>query len=310
MREVEAVLHKHYHNPDIEAARLILAAAAAHAFKTHVPVWVLAIAPPGSAKTDLLESLRGLPKSYFPDEITPKTFLSGKIDQPGCKRLRPAGLLHRIGSDGILVASDFSTYTADPRNFKVILPQLRRIYDGNYCREFGSDENPEEREWHGRLTIFAGAVPDIDRHYSLFQKLGERFVRVRWPRPAGVDAALRAMSHTDQVAAELRAAVHGLLMPILVVPQPEVFVPSETQLRIANLTELVALGRSHVERDRYKREIVAIPVVEGNTRLPMQLVQLARGSALLDGRTAVMEADYTLVCRAALDSLPLAALLA
>jgi hypothetical protein len=298
------VLEKNYTNPDIEAARILFAVLASHALKQFPPAWCLAIAPPGSMKTDLLESFRGLPGVYFVDELTTKTFLSGKVDEAGKKRLRPASLLHRIGNDGVLVAPDFSTFTADPTALKTILAQLRRIYDGNYSREFGTDENPEERSWQGRLTFFAGAVPDVDRHYSLFQTLGERFIRTRWPRAGGVDTALQAMEHTNTVIEELREVVRSLLLPILSNPQTAPDVPYEIKHRIANLGEFIALSRSYIERDRNTRQAVGVPVAEGNTRLPQQLCQLARGSALLDGRPDVNEGDYKLVRRAAFDSLP------
>jgi hypothetical protein len=303
-RKVTDVLNKHYTNPDIEAARILCAVIASHAVKEFSPVWNLAIAPPGSMKTDLLEGFRGLPRVFFVDEVTPKTFLSGKVDERGRKRKSPASLLHRIGPDGILIAADFSTYTADAQTLKVILAQLRRIYDGNYCREFGTDENLEERNWKGRLTFLAGAVPDVDQHYSLFQSLGERFIRTRWPRAGGVETALQAMEHTNAIEDELREAVHSVLLPILSNPQTAPFIPSEIKLGNANLGEFMALSRSYVERDRNTREAVGFPVTEGNTRLPQQLCQLARGLALLEGHSEVNEEDYKLVCRAAFDSLP------
>jgi hypothetical protein len=306
LREVSNTLQKHYNNPDIEGARLIFSAVAAHALGKYLPAWVLAIAPPGSAKTDILESLRGLPRVHFVDEVTPKTFLSGKIDERGKKRTKPASLLHRIGSDGILIASDFSTYTADPKALKVVLAQLRRIYDGNYSREFGTEENLEERDWSGRLTILAGAVPEVDRHYQLFQSLGERFIRTRWGRAGGVESGLRAIEHTSGVQTELREAVHDLLRPILTpgTQLPTPYIEPDIARRIVALGELVALGRSHIDRDRWNREIVGVPVTEGNTRLPQQLCQIARGSALLDNRSMVDGDDYQLVCRAAFDSMP------
>src|SRR5215472_8371713 len=70
---VEDVLKKNYTNADVEAARVLCAAMAAHSLKEFPPAWCLAIAPPGSAKTDLLESFRGLPRIHFVDELTPKT---------------------------------------------------------------------------------------------------------------------------------------------------------------------------------------------------------------------------------------------
>jgi hypothetical protein len=302
--KVEDVLNENYTNADVGAARVLCAAMAAHSLKEFPPAWCLAIAPPGSAKTDLLESFRDLPRVHFVDELTTKTFLSGKVDDKGKERKKPASLLHRIGSDGVIVAADFSTFTSDPNMLKIILAQFRRIYDGNYCREFGTDENLHERNWKGRLTFFGGGVPDIDRHYSLFQSLGERFIRARWPRAGGVDAGLQAMEHTNVVQEKLREAVRSLVLPILSSPQTAPSIPRQTKLQIANLGELIALSRSYVERDRSTREAVGIPSSEGNTRLPQQLCQLARGSALLDARHEVNESDYKLVCRAAFDSLP------
>jgi hypothetical protein len=78
-RKVTDVLNKHYTNPDIEAAHILCAVIASHAIKEFPPVRNLAIAPPGSMKTALLEGFRGLPRVCFVDEITPKTFLSGKV---------------------------------------------------------------------------------------------------------------------------------------------------------------------------------------------------------------------------------------
>jgi hypothetical protein len=301
---VAATLSKHYRNPDIEAARILCSALASHVLKQFPPAWTLAIAPPGSMKTDLLESFRGLPGVHFVDEVTTNTFLSGKVDERGKKRTKPASWLHRIGNDGVLIAADFSTFTSNPKTLQVILAQLRRIYDGNFSREFGTDDNMEERGWQGRLTVFAGAVPDIDGHYSLFQKLGERFVRVRWPRAGGVETGLQAMEHKQDVTEELRAAVRSLMLPILSTPQMAPAIPEAIKRKIANLSELIALARTYIERDGHSREASGIPVTEGNTRLPQELCQIARGSALLDGRSEVNNLDYASVCRVAFDSLP------
>ena len=301
---VVEVLNKHYKNPDAEAGRVLCAALASHALKQFSPAWCLAIAPPGSMKTDFLESFRGLPRVHFVDEVTANTFLSGKVDEKGKKRSRPAGWLRRIGEDGVLIAADFSTFTSNPKTLGIILSQLRRIYDGNFSREFGTDENAEERSWKGRLTVFAGAVPDVDRHHSLFQSLGERFVRVRWPRAGGVETGLQAMKHTVSVAQELPAAVQFVMQPILSTPQAAPTIPAAIELKIANLSEFVTLARTYIERDGYSREASGVPVTEGNTRLPQELCQIARGSALLDRRSDVSDEDYKLVRRVAFDSLP------
>src|SRR5205814_8795874 len=112
------------------------------------------------------------------------TFISGMVNEPGAKRTAPASLLHRIGSDGILVIADFSTYaTISPKQQAMVMAQLRRIYDGHFSREFGTPNDPDnKREWHGRLTVIAGGTPDVDRQRLMNQSLGERLIRKRWQR--------------------------------------------------------------------------------------------------------------------------------
>jgi hypothetical protein len=115
---------------------------------------------------------------------------------------------------------------------------------------------------------------------------------------------MQAMKHTVNVAEELRAAVHSLMHPIVFTPQSAPTIPEAIFLKIANMGELIALARTYVERDGHSREASGVPVTEGNTRLPQELCQIARGSALLDGRSEVDDEDYKLVCRVAFDSLP------
>jgi hypothetical protein len=256
-------------------------------------------------KTEILKTLDGLPGVYFLDEVTPNTFISGKVDAPGKKRTTPASLLHRIGDDGILVSADFSTFLEmDERNRGKILSQLRRIYDGQLRREFGTDENLEEREWQGRITLIAGATPEVDRHHKVFSALGERFVRVRWPRVGGVAAAIRAIEQEDRAGAELKETVHKFLFPILSWPEiePPEF-PEPLMTRLANLSEMVALARTYIPRDS-DRQIDGVVSTESNTRLPQELAQVGRGWAVLMGRDKVTDEDFSLILRVAWDSIP------
>lgn len=312
---IEDNLRGNFENPDIEAAKLLFASVAAHRLVQYPPAWIMAIAPSGSMKTALLDTLQGLPSVHFVDEVTANTFISGytgKQDESENKRKRkekpraPASYLHRLGSEAILVAADFSTVLAmDKRKRPVILAQLRRIYDGHFSREFGTAENLSENTWKGRLTLLAGVTPEVDKHFTLLQSLGERFVRARWPRAGGVAAGLRAMRQQASVAIELRAAVRDLLWPILsqkAVPAPEIDPAFEDCT--AHLGELVALARAQVSRTREQHELDSEPAPEGNTRLPQQLAQIGRGWAVIEGSSSVTEAGMQLVRRAASDCIP------
>src|SRR5277367_395507 len=118
---VAEVLTKHFGDPDIEAARVLCSALASHALKDFPSAWCIAIAPPGSMKTAILDSFRELPGVLFVDEVTPNTFISGKVDEPGKTRTQSASLLHRIGKDGIIISADFSTVTSNHKTLKAVL---------------------------------------------------------------------------------------------------------------------------------------------------------------------------------------------
>lgn len=125
---------------------------------------------------------------------------------------------------------------------------------------------------------------------------------IRWPRAGGIEAALSAMNQDAKVVKEeLRQTVHELFAGL---PDLQPKLSEELKERIAALCEIAVRGRTHVPRDGYKKEIIYVPEAESNTRLAQQLAQLARGSALLDGRSEVNEDDFALVRRVAFDSMP------
>ena len=75
---VVEVMRRRFHGADVQAARVVYASVAAHRLKGQ-PVWPMAVAPPGSLKTEILDALHGLPHVHFIDSVTPNTFISGQI---------------------------------------------------------------------------------------------------------------------------------------------------------------------------------------------------------------------------------------
>jgi hypothetical protein len=61
------------------------------------------------------------------------------------------------------------------------------------------------------------------------------------------------MKHTVNVSVELRGAVQALMLPITSSPQVAPTIPGKIERKIANLSEFVALARTYIERDGYKR---------------------------------------------------------
>lgn len=300
--EVVRVLTKHYYAPDLQAARLVYAAVAAHRLKGQ-PVWPMAVAPPGSMKTELLRALDGLENVHSIDAFTAKTFISGQIrlDTSGDSASAPASsLLHRIGPSGILLCPDFSTILAiksDDRN--AILADLRRIYDGELRKEFGTSETVPV--WKGRITLVAAVTEEIDKQYSVIQSLGDRFVMVRWAR-AGQEAAIRAMTQDiEKARADLKAAVHRLFNSL---SSSEPQVPEPLFQRLSALAEFAVRARSHVPRGGSDKSVIGEPQSESATRLAQQLCQLAKGSSRLSHRDTVGREDFDVARRAAFDCVP------
>ncbi len=302
-KRVEEAIDAHHYKPDLEAARAVYAAIAAHSLPGF-PAWMMHVAPPGTMKTELLEALEGLRGVFVIDQVTSSTFISGQIKDPGKPTKTSASLLHRIGEDARILCPDFSTVLSMKRDSRPsVLADMRRIYDGHLHKEYGTSDGLGERDWRGRITFSVCATPEVDRHYSIFQTLGERFLMVRSPRAEGEEAALSAMNQDNADAKKaLKQAVHGLFNGLPVV-EPEV--PSEIQRKIAALTEVAVHGRTHVPRSGNAKEIVFyVPQAESPTRLAQQLVQLAKGSARLDRRRVVNEKDLGLVRRVAFDCIP------
>lgn len=177
---VEGSLYRHFYRPDVQAARILYSTVLTHYFggKVGAPkVWTMVVAPPGSAKTELLHALDGLPRIHTVDSISPNTFISGQIGaaKPGQRKSKKesSSYLHRIGSDGILVFQDFSTILEmKSDHVATIFSQMRKIYDGKYSKEFGTPDDPDHA-WEGRLTILAACTPSIDSYTGMFQSLGD-----------------------------------------------------------------------------------------------------------------------------------------
>ena len=295
---VVEVMRRRFHEADVQGARAVYAAVAAHRLKGQ-PVWPMVVAPPGSLKTEILDALHGLPHVYFIDSVTPNTFISGQIvDGPAA---RAPSLLDRVGESATIAIADFSTVLSMNRDRRgSILADMRRIFDGRLRKEFGTVE--PSREWKGRITFLVAATPDVDRHYAIFQTLGERFLMVRWHRP-GLEAAIKAMNQDLEAAkSEMKSAVHALVNG-LPAGELDVSLTDEEQRRLAALADFAVRARTQVPRDGAK-EIIYRPEPEAPTRLAQQLCQLAKGSALLVGRSAVASEDLDLVQRVAFDCIP------
>jgi hypothetical protein len=266
-------LDRWFYKPDHQAIRILLGAVKAHYLSIGDPAWLFLVAPPGAGKTTMgILAACKLDEVYSLNDFTENTFLSGFYGH------RQPGLLEKLGEpkrqgrtyitkgDAVFMAKDFTSVLSMRREKRgAILAQLREIHDGEFKRDFGTGET---KIWRGRVTIIAAVTPVLDRFYSIFSVLGERFLQVRWHRPDSEEAgewAVRQQGREDGIRRQARLHIKRVFDNALTTPP---VLPTDMVHRIAALAELIALGRAHVFRSNYgNRGIEYVPEPEANTRL-------------------------------------------
>lgn len=298
-----------FYKPDFQAIRIVLGALMSHYLNLGDPAWLLVVAPPGTGKTTMgILGASGLPEVQILSSFTENTFLSGFYGhkQPGLLEklgeTKANGKTYTTAGNGIFLAKDFTSVLSMRRETRsAILGQLREIHDGQFRRDFGTGVT---KVWKGRLTIIAAVTPVLDRYYSVFSVLGERFLQVRWHRPDSEEAgewAIRQQGNEATIQKQAQRAMRNVFQVRVGPPR----LPSDMQRRIAALAEVIALARTHVFRSGWgNREIEYAPESEANTRISKGLAAIARGIAALNRRPRVIEDDFQDVVRVGLDCLP------
>jgi hypothetical protein len=265
------------------------------------PVWLGLIAPPSSAKSELLNSISELPNVVDADTITPSGLLSGTPEKQKDRGAR-GGLLRQIGSFGIITLKDFgSVLSMHAETRAETLAALRKIYDGAWTRHLGS-AGGKTLSWKGKVAIIFAATEVIDAHHSVISSMGDRFLLSRLKPVTGKKQFTRALKHTgggfNQMRKELARAVTKL------------FANRRATASMINEQETEAIGkaialavrlRGAVARDYHSREIEAIYSAEGTARIGLALERLLAGLDTLGmDRTKAL----TVVTEVALDSVP------
>jgi hypothetical protein len=241
------------------------------------PTWLGLIAPPSSAKTELINALIGLPFVVSASTLTPAGLLSGTPQRQQARGAK-GGLLKQVSNPGILCLKDFtSILTMRPDAKAEILGVLREIYDGHYVRRLGTDGG-RELEWKGKLGLIFGCTNVIDTHYSVENALGNRFLLSRL-EPNRKQFAC-ALKHTGASLTIMRHELAGSVATLFATPRPDpqLLDPDGDEFkRLDRVVNLIVHLRGAVERDRYKRDIQSFHGAEGPARIGLALERLLAG---------------------------------
>jgi Bifunctional DNA primase/polymerase, N-terminal len=264
-------------------------------------VWLALIAPPSSAKTEILNATARLPQVVQAATVTPAGLLSGTSKKQQAKGAK-GGLLQQIGDFGILALKDFgSILSMHPETKAETLAALREVYDGSWTRHVGSDGG-RTLHWQGKVGLITAATGVIDSHYSVIGAMGDRFLFSRLAPTQGQAQFTRALDHvgptTKQMREELAQAVAQLFAGRKSDPRP---INKDEAERIGSMISLVVRLRGPVVRDRRTNEIEAIYGAEGTARVGLALERLLAG---LDTLGVERAAAMDVVLSVAMDSVP------
>lgn len=263
------------------------------------PVWLYIVDVASSGKTTIVEAMDGHPTIYATSYLTNHALSSGQIRKPGEPDPSLLPKLH----NKILIVKDLTRMLDGAFDkTKEVIGQLRDAYDGSSRNCYGTGQDTQYRVKFG---FIAAVTEEIYKHSKLFSSLGERCLILRPVEPTPEERKKRirqaALNKSDSEQEEsLRTAAHHFLD----MKPKRAVMPEELLPALEEMAELVAIGRTPVERDPNSKLITKKPRPEEPLRLVKQLVSLAIGIAMARQKLVVTPSEIELACRVGVDSMP------
>jgi hypothetical protein len=299
-----ACYRNHLHLPDPGPMYVLMGAVAANMIDG-VPCWLMLIGPPSCGKSELLNSLLGVPHMVEAADIGgDAAFLSGSSRRDWAPDAT-GGLLRQVGDHGSIVLNDFTSVLSKPQDKMAgIMAVFRECYGGRWTRSIGG-EGGRALTWAGRLGLFAGSTGVIDQHHKISAELGERWIYYRFEERDVFQDVMMALSNSrNGWRDELRGYAVKFFDDLglgFSRPQKRRDLASPERLRLHDLASLAARCRSSVTRDTYSHEIIGARETELAIRLSATLAQLLIGMDFIgvDAKTI-----WSLLAKVAMDSMP------
>jgi hypothetical protein len=307
---------------DTDYIKLSYAALIGNQMPSRRPIWLMLVAPPSSGKTTALNAFNGLkivnkasgnvmePTANISD-LTENSFASGMN-----RSEKQTSLLHKIPRGGVMIFKDFtSILSKQEQTRRVIMGQLREIYDGAYVKRTG---NGEDVLWQGKIGAIAGVTETVYQHLETMSAMGDRFIMYQVHQPDRKEmlrfkldqeklgfTESSVMPQLKQMTSEYlqRAFDHMSDDPIVL--------PRQHEDEIIDVADFCTMVRSGLIVNDFTGKVLFVPQPEMPARMFEQM--LALGAAFvfmrkLDDPTVtneMVEDDFRIIYKIAFDSIPI-----
>jgi hypothetical protein len=251
---------------------------------------------------------------YRSDRFTPKAFVSHAATVARAK-LSAVDLLPRVVNKVLLTKELAPIFRGREEDLKETFSTLISVLDGKgYVSDSGTHGHrgypgPVLFNWIGATTPLPAST------HRLMSQLGTRLLFYEVPAIAPSDDELLAYAQNDQASAaeqECQQAMNEFLLdffathPIQSVPAESIVFPGDRMRELVQWAQFTAAGRAEVtfERDGSNWAPVGAMPPEGPWKLVNYLKDLARGRALIHGRSEIDACDLGLIGHVAISSIP------
>lgn len=301
---------------------LTIAAVLGNQMMNRRPIWLMLVAPPSSGKTTALNALLGLKvynkKGEVIEPIHSISDLTENSFASGAKRSdRETSLLNKIPKGGVMVFKDFTSVLSKNSDAKrIIMGQLREIYDGTYVKRTGTGD---DIMWSGKIGALAGVTESVYQHLESLSVMGDRFMLYQIPQPDRKKMLRFKLDQerdgkTEDVQMPLaRDIVHEYMQHAYQnLTNINVHLPRSVEDEIIAVADFCTMVRSGIITNEFTGDIQFVPQPEMPARMFEQMLALGATFAYmrklddpsLPDDEALTNEDLKIMYKIAYDSIP------
>jgi hypothetical protein len=304
LQDVYDVIHKWLYLKNNNAIDVALATVLSNRLEGD-PLWMFLVAPPGGAKTEILNTLSTFDDVYMTSSLTSHSLISGAS---GVGHSDPS-LIPKLNGKVLLLKDFTCILSKKDQEQEEIFGILRDAFDGTCSKVFG---NGIKRTYQSRFTILSAVTPKIYELGAEHQSLGERFLKFsiesNLSHSMEEDIIHRAIGNLtkevgmrNEMCEVVRGFLHHRCNSIKDNPMP--IMPPAIQNALVSLSQWGARMRGTVAREKYRPEMISSrPSAEVGSRLGKQLAKFTLALTIVRSKKVVTWEEYEMAKKVMMDT--------